>query len=111
MSGNYRSTQRRLVSYAMLIFFALIYLAPFLIQTANSFKTDPDATANGISLVPHPPTLSAWNEIFGITSTGVTDFPRWLFNKRVRRPLHHLRSGVSRQPRGLRLGQTPISWP
>ena len=81
MSGrSYRSPRRRLVSYVLLIFFALLYVAPFLIQTANSFKTDPDATANGLSLVPHPPTVSAWNEILGISSTGVTDFPRWLFN-------------------------------
>jgi multiple sugar transport system permease protein len=77
---NYTSPHRRLIAYGLLIFFALLYIAPFFLQVANSFKTDPDATANGLSLVPHPPTVSAWNEIFGISSTGVTDFPRWLFN-------------------------------
>jgi multiple sugar transport system permease protein len=77
---NYRSPTRRAVSYGLLSFAALLYVSPFLIQTANSFKTDPDATANGLSLIPHPATVSAWNEIFGISSAGVTDFPRWLFN-------------------------------
>lgn len=38
---NYHSPQRRLISYALLIFFALVYVAPFLIQTATSFKTEP----------------------------------------------------------------------
>lgn len=77
---SYRSPARRALSYGLLSFAALLYVSPFLIQTANSFKTDPDATANGLSLIPHPATVSAWNEIFGITNAGVTDFPRWLFN-------------------------------
>jgi multiple sugar transport system permease protein len=64
----------------MLIIFALLYLAPFAFETANSFKTDGDASANGLSLVAHPPTVSAWDQIFGISNNGVTDIPRWLFN-------------------------------
>jgi multiple sugar transport system permease protein len=53
---------------------------PFALQIANSFKTDADATANGLSLVPHPPTVQAWQQVFGIGTTGVTDFPLWFFN-------------------------------
>jgi multiple sugar transport system permease protein len=64
----------------MLVVFALLYLAPFALEIANSFKTDADASVNGLSLVPHPPTVSAWDQIFGISNTGITDFPRWLFN-------------------------------
>ncbi|HEY5304136.1 MAG TPA: carbohydrate ABC transporter permease [Acidimicrobiales bacterium] len=80
MINRYRSRYLRLIAYAMLIVFALIYLAPFVIEIANSFKTDGDASANGLSLVPHPATLSAWDQIFGIQNNGVTDIPRWLFN-------------------------------
>jgi multiple sugar transport system permease protein len=80
MINRYRSRYLRVFAYAMLIIFALLYLAPFAFETANSFKTDGDASANGLSLVPHPPTVSAWDQIFGISNNGVTDIPRWLFN-------------------------------
>ena len=71
---------RRFLAYAMLVVFALLYLAPFAFEIANSFKTDGDASTNGLSLVPHPATVSAWDQIFGITNNGITDIPRWLFN-------------------------------
>ena len=80
MINRYRATYLRVFAYVMLIIFALLYLAPFAFETANSFKTDGDASANGLSLIPHPPTVSAWNQIFGISNNGVTDIPRWLFN-------------------------------
>ncbi|MBW4029701.1 MAG: carbohydrate ABC transporter permease, partial [Acidobacteria bacterium] len=80
MINRYRSRYLRVVAYAMLIVFALLYLAPFAFETANSFKTDGDASANGLSLIPHPPTVSAWDQIFGISNNGVTNIPRWLFN-------------------------------
>jgi multiple sugar transport system permease protein len=80
-SRGFRSPQRQLVTYGLLILFAAIFIAPFLLEAANSFKTDPDATANGLSLIPHPFTLSAWDQIFGIgPNGGVGDFPRWLVN-------------------------------
>jgi len=80
MIDRYRSTRLRVVAYVMLVVFALLYLAPFALEIANSFKTDADASVNGLSLVPHPPTVSAWDQIFGISNTGITDVPRWLFN-------------------------------
>ena len=80
MINRYRSTYLRVFAYVMLVVFALLYLAPFALEIANSFKTDADASVNGLSPVPHPPTLSAWDQIFGIRNGGVTDFPRWLFN-------------------------------
>ncbi|MHB1510110.1 MAG: carbohydrate ABC transporter permease [Acidimicrobiales bacterium] len=80
MIDRYRSTRLRVVAYVMLVIFALLYLAPFALEIANSFKTDADASVNGLSLVPHPPTVSAWDQIFGISNTGITDVPRWLFN-------------------------------
>lgn len=76
-----RPGQRRAGAYLLLIVFAAIFIGPFLLQIANSFKTDPDATANGLSLIPHPFTVASWEEILGVgANTGVSDFPRWLFN-------------------------------
>ena len=37
---------KRLAGYAVLILFAIIYLYPFLIQIATSFKSDPEAAAH-----------------------------------------------------------------
>ena len=33
---------------------AAVFIYPFLIQIATSFKTDPDAAAHPLSLVPNP---------------------------------------------------------
>ncbi len=80
----YRSARRQALSYALLVVFAVLFLGPFLLQIANSFKTDGDATANGVSLIPHPPTLAAWREILGLSgAAGVADFPRWFVNSCV----------------------------
>lgn len=75
-----RSPARRAVYYALLTIFALIYIGPFLIQLMTSFKTDPDATAHSLSLVPHPVTTAAWKRIFGFTNDTSVDFPLWLLN-------------------------------
>jgi multiple sugar transport system permease protein len=78
---NYQPPWRQAINYAFLALLALIFIGPFVITIATSFKTEPDATANPISLIPHPPTLSAWQQIFGTGSTAsVTDFPRWFMN-------------------------------
>lgn len=60
--------------YLVLIFFALIYLYPFLIQIGTSFKTDADATASPLNPFPKSWTLAAYR------SLGQVDFPRWFFN-------------------------------
>ena len=74
-------TLRRAVGYVVLALFALIFIAPFIITVLTSFKTDTDATLNPLGPIPHPATLSAWDQIFGIGGqTSVTDIPRWLFN-------------------------------
>jgi len=71
---------RRTVFYVLLTAFALIYIGPFAIQLATSFKTDPDATSHSLSLIPHPFTVAAWKRIFGFTSDTSVDFPLWLLN-------------------------------
>jgi multiple sugar transport system permease protein len=61
--------------YVVLIFFALVFVYPFVIQIANSFKTEADAAASPLSPIPHPATLEAFERVF----TG-TDLPLWLGN-------------------------------
>jgi multiple sugar transport system permease protein len=65
----------RIVGYTVLIFFALVFLYPFVIQLASSFKTEPDAAADPLSPVPDPFSTASFLKIFD-----GTDFPRWLLN-------------------------------
>ncbi len=68
---------RRLLGYALLVVLALVYVVPFAIQIATSFKTDPDAAARPLSLVPNPFTLEAWRRLF---DGGAGNYPLYLFN-------------------------------
>jgi multiple sugar transport system permease protein len=77
---SYSPPWRRGIGYALLIFFAVVFIGPFLIQLATSFKTDADAANNSLSLIPHPATLSAWERIFGFTENAGIPFGRWLTN-------------------------------
>jgi multiple sugar transport system permease protein len=61
--------------YAILVFFALVFVYPFVIQVANSFKAEPDAAANPLSPIPDPATMAGFERVF----TG-TDLPVWLGN-------------------------------
>ncbi|MGN9809658.1 carbohydrate ABC transporter permease [Micromonospora sp. BQ11] len=63
------------VGYAILVFFALVFLYPFVIQIGNAFKTEPDAAANPLSPVPSPLDLTSFERIFDGTS-----FPLWMGN-------------------------------
>ncbi|MDH2427461.1 carbohydrate ABC transporter permease [Sphaerisporangium sp. TRM90804] len=73
--GERRGLAGTFLGYATLIFFALVFLYPFVIQIANSLKTEPDAAADPLSPVPHPLTLDAYERVF----LG-TDLPLWLGN-------------------------------
>ncbi|MEV4350252.1 carbohydrate ABC transporter permease [Actinoplanes sp. NPDC049596] len=69
---------RRLSRYlgtTILAFVAVVFLYPFVIQIANSFKTEADAAANPLSPVPSPFTTDSVVRIF--EGTG---FPTWLGN-------------------------------
>lgn len=61
--------------YVLLAALALIYIMPFVIQIATSFKTDADATANPVSLIPATWTAAAYRKLF-LNS----DFPVWFKN-------------------------------
>ncbi|SCL33491.1 multiple sugar transport system permease protein [Micromonospora pallida] len=63
------------LGYAILVFFGLVFLYPFVIQIASSLKTEPDAAANPLSPVPDPVDLNGFQRIFE-----GTDFPLWMGN-------------------------------
>jgi multiple sugar transport system permease protein len=63
------------ITYAILVVLAVIYIMPFLIQVATSFKTDADATANPVALIPQTWSTAAYKTLF-LNS----DFPTWLKN-------------------------------
>ncbi|MFT8593709.1 MAG: carbohydrate ABC transporter permease [Bifidobacterium sp.] len=63
------------IIYVVLIMLAAIYIMPFIIQIATSFKTDADAAANPVSLIPAVWTTAAYQRLF-LNS----DFPLWFKN-------------------------------
>ena len=65
------------LAYLVLIAFAIIYIFPFLIEIATSFKTDADATAHPLSLLPTTWTTAAFRALGG------ADFGRWFTNSVV----------------------------
>lgn len=66
-------TGKRIAGYAVLIFFAMLFIMPFALAISASFKSRPEAAANPLSLIPTEPTLRAY-EIMG-----QFDVPRWAF--------------------------------
>jgi multiple sugar transport system permease protein len=72
---THRPLWSRIGGYLVLGFFAVVFLYPFVIQATNAFKSQPDATANPLSPVPHPFDSTSFVHIFE-----GTNFPLWLFN-------------------------------
>ncbi|MCI1788560.1 MAG: carbohydrate ABC transporter permease [Actinomyces sp.] len=73
-----RAIASRSLLYALLVALALVYVMPFLIQVSTSFKTEPDAAANPVSLIPGTWTTAAYTKLF-LNS----DFPLWFRNSLV----------------------------
>jgi len=71
---------KKLGGYAVLVLFAVIYLYPFAIQIATSFKDDPQAAAHPLSIIPNPFNLSAWKRMFGLTPDSSVPLMTWLGN-------------------------------
>jgi multiple sugar transport system permease protein len=67
----------RVLGYGVLIFFAALYIFPFLIQLGTAFKTDADANANPLNPIPETWTT----EVFG--QLAAVDFPLWAVNSTV----------------------------
>jgi multiple sugar transport system permease protein len=68
---------KKIAVYSALVVFALIYVYPFVVQVSTSFKTDADAVANPLAIVPNPFTTAAFERI------AQTDFPLWFVNSVV----------------------------
>lgn len=66
------------IAYVVLLVLASFYVYPFLVQVATSFKPDPEALANPLSLVPKVWTTAAYERLF-LRS----DFPVWFRNSLV----------------------------
>jgi multiple sugar transport system permease protein len=64
--------------YAILVVLALIYITPFLINVATSFKTDAEAASDPLSLIPATWTTAAYERLFLFS-----DFPTWFKNSVV----------------------------
>jgi multiple sugar transport system permease protein len=74
----------RVLGYALVVGLALLYLLPFVLQLATSFKTDPEAAADPLSVWPATPTTAAYQRLFGLSESGDSvPFLRWLGNSAV----------------------------
>jgi multiple sugar transport system permease protein len=64
-----------LLTYVVLTLLAIVYIFPFLVQIANSFKTDEEASTAGMALWSSNWTTAAYHTLFQNS-----DFPLWTFN-------------------------------
>ncbi|MFF9508359.1 carbohydrate ABC transporter permease [Streptomyces sp. NPDC014724] len=71
----------RLAGYAAVLGLGLLYLLPFVLQLVTGFKTDPDAAAHPLALMPTTATTAAYQRLFGLSqAAGEVPFLRWLGN-------------------------------
>ena len=68
------SPVKKVLVYAALVVFAVVYIYPFVVQVSTSFKTNADAVANPLRIVPDPITTAAFQRI------AETDFSLWFLN-------------------------------
>jgi multiple sugar transport system permease protein len=54
----------RTLVYSFLVAVAIVYIFPFVIAIVTSFKTEPNATADPLSLWPSPVTTSAFHQLY-----------------------------------------------
>ena len=82
-SPGERGRWRRYLGYVVLIFFALVFIFPFVIVLVSSFKTLPDIQANPVQLWADPE-YGGWtlNGIRGLNTQNVR-IPRWALNSTV----------------------------
>jgi multiple sugar transport system permease protein len=67
-----------IAGYLVLVILALVYIYPFVIAVSGSFKTDAEANADPMSLIPETFSFAAYERLF----TG-TDLPLWAANSAV----------------------------
>jgi multiple sugar transport system permease protein len=66
------------LTYSFLIAVAIIYIFPFIIAVVTSFKSEPDATANPLTLTPSPATTQAFHDLYT-----EDDFLTWVKNSAI----------------------------
>jgi len=71
----WRAITGRTLLYVLLIALAAVYIYPFLIQISTSFKTEPEAALNPLSLIPQTWSVAAYEKLFQRS-----DFPLWFAN-------------------------------
>lgn len=72
-----RLTMGTVVFYAILLFFAALYIFPFVIQLGTAFKSEVDSTANPLNPVPQEWTAAAFSQLAD------ANYPRWFLNSTV----------------------------
>jgi multiple sugar transport system permease protein len=74
---------RRWLGYAALVFFAFVFIFPFVLSLVSSFKTLPDIQANPVKLWADPE-YGGWtlNGIMGLNTQNVR-LPRWMVNSTI----------------------------
>jgi multiple sugar transport system permease protein len=70
-----RISIRRAATYAFLVTFAVIFIYPFVLSAATSFKTRPDVATHPVLPWPQEFSMRAWSDVFLHS-----DFPLWTFN-------------------------------
>ncbi len=73
-----RSAGGQVLLYGMIVLLAVVYIYPFLVQVATSFKTEQEAASNPISLLPQTFSIAAYERLL-LNS----DFPLWFANSAV----------------------------
>ena len=73
-----RARTAAILTYLLLVIFAIVYIYPFLIAIAGSFKTDADATNSPLSLIPQTWSFAAYERLF----TDVP-LPQWAMNSTI----------------------------
>ncbi|HJR86300.1 MAG TPA: carbohydrate ABC transporter permease, partial [Acidimicrobiia bacterium] len=74
---------KRLLGYTALVFFALIFIMPFVLSAATAFKSLPDIQANPVSLVADPAYGGWTTEGVEALNSSRVNLPRWTFNSVV----------------------------
>jgi multiple sugar transport system permease protein len=72
------ASTRRLLGYLALSLFALVFLYPFVLSAATSFKSRPDVATNPVLPWPVEASTRAWEQVFLHS-----DFPLWTLNSVV----------------------------
>ncbi|MFE7168642.1 carbohydrate ABC transporter permease [Streptomyces sp. NPDC057616] len=71
----------RVLGHTAVVALGLLYVLPFVLQLVTGFKTDPDAAAHPLGLLPTTPTTAAYQRLFGLSQAGEgVPFLRWLGN-------------------------------